>query len=159
MLTQSRLKEVLSYDPYSGVFVWLTAKNQNIPAGSVAGSDNDGYITIRIDGKRYKAHRLAWLFVVGDFPPCEIDHRDRNRGNNAWTNLRLATRSQQKANCGLSRSNKSGVRGVSSVGGRWLARITVQRKQIHLGTFGSMKEAQTAYQEKAQTVFGEFAPA
>ena len=98
LITQARLKELLRYDPETGVFTWrATGKGRrlNRQAGTVQAT---GYLTITIDWRIHLAHRLAFLYVVGDWPPNEIDHIDGDQSNNRWCNLRPATRSQNMAN-------------------------------------------------------------
>lgn len=112
MLTQQRLKELLVYNPETGVFRRLVAR-PNAPAGSVAGSAlPTGHLRISVDGQRYFAHRLAWFYVYGCWPNGDLDHRDRRPNHNAIDNLREATTSQNQANVGLRKDNMSGYRGV-----------------------------------------------
>ncbi len=91
-VTQARLKELLEYDPDTGIFRWRNAPNRRIRAGAIAGNlDTYGNRQIRVDGKSYLAHRLAVLYVTGSWPTTDIGHRDLNNDNNAWGNLRQAT--------------------------------------------------------------------
>src|ERR1700719_1662744 len=107
-IDDDRLRELLSYDPETGVFRWLVRKRQNVKAGDVAGSfDGCGYCKISIDRRAYKAHRLAWLYMTGEWPPAEIDHINMNRADNRFANLRLATRHQNMANQRLYANNKA----------------------------------------------------
>src|SRR4051812_10516942 len=112
MLTQERLKELLSYDPLTGVFLWLEDRGGK-RAGDVAGCEKRVYTLISVDDQIYRAHHLAWLYMTGEWPDPFVDHRDLNKHNNIWTNLREATKSQNQANIGLIKSNKSGFKGVS----------------------------------------------
>jgi HNH endonuclease len=92
IITRTRLKEFLHYDPETGVFTWLVKPCRNILAGSIAGNVmNEGYVMVKIDRKNYKAHRLAWLYVHGTFPPDQLDHINRGRADNRLCNLRLST--------------------------------------------------------------------
>ena len=99
MITQQRLKEILEYNTENGEFTWLISK-QGVKKGSVAGSvsKKDGYVSITVEGRCYRAHRLAWLYVEGYFPPDSIDHRNRKTGDNCWENLRLANHLQNANN-------------------------------------------------------------
>jgi hypothetical protein len=98
-LTQQRLHELLHYDPSTGAFTWRVAPNRRIIAGSVAGvTETNGYRRIRIDGRQYGAHRLAWLYMHGEFPPNDIDHINRTRDDNRSTNLRAVTRKENMTN-------------------------------------------------------------
>ena len=112
-LTQARLKELLHYDPENGVFTHIKAR-RGLRSGSLAGGIDkaEGYLQIMVDGKRYQAHRLAWLYVHGDFPPNDIDHISRVRDDNRICNLRLATRSENMQNLSLRSTNTSGHTGV-----------------------------------------------
>jgi hypothetical protein len=99
MFGQADLKQILDYDQNTGVFRWATRKCQRKRAGEIAGSvSNKGYVMIGIDYKKYSAHRLAWLYVHGDWPAGEIDHINRDRTDNRISNLRVATRRQQIEN-------------------------------------------------------------
>lgn len=157
--TAERVREVLSYDPLTGVFLWRVSPSNNTPAGSVAGADCEGYRIIRVEGGRYKAHRLAWLYVTGEWPPCQVDHEDTDRSNNRWGNIRLATTSQNKANMGKRADNKSGYKGVRwySQTKKWNAQIKCQGKTKNLGYFTDPEMAHAAYCEAASRLFGEFA--
>jgi hypothetical protein len=164
-LTQQRLKEVLDYDPETGVFRWKERISIRIMVGEVAGQirPSAGYWFIGIDGYAYRAHRLAWLYMTGEFPPpgVEIDHKDTDRTKNSWLNLRLATRSQNNANWKAPRHNTSGLKGVCFHKGaqKWCAQIHKDRKRIYLGLFLSKEEAKAVHDAKAVELYGEFARA
>jgi hypothetical protein len=149
MLTQSRLKELLHYCPETGVFTWNKTLGSRAQAGSSAGFNSDGYRRICLDGREYKAHRLAWLYVTGDWPDQHIDHIDGQRSNNAFANLRDVPQSVNNQNFRLAkRSNKTGqLLGVSKKkrGQGFIARLTVNRQEIHLGTYPTPEEAHQAY--------------
>lgn len=158
--TADQVRELLHYDPQSGKFTWRLAPSNNIRSGSMAGTpDNQGYIMIRVMGGRYKAHRLAWLYMSGEWPVTDVDHRDGDRGNNRWLNLRQATESQNMANSKIKKNNTSGYKGVffDRRKGSWCARITVQRRKIYIGSYKSAAEAGAAYLTTAERIFGEFA--
>ena len=144
MLTQKEVKEILNYDPLTGIFTRKVSPSRKIRAGSVAGHLNKlGYTEIMISGKIYKAHRLAWLYVYGYFPEHQIDHKDRNKSNNRINNLRHATHSCNMRNTGLQQNNTSGIKGVSwyKRSDKWRARIKVNNKHRHLGYFTDFSEA------------------
>ncbi len=112
-----------------------------------------------VAGKMYKAHRLAWFYMTGEWPPDQIDHIDGDRDNNRLVNLRKATNAQNGANARLSKNNSSGFKGVSfdtSVG-RWRASIRRNRQLHYLGFFNTPEEAHAAYASAAVQLFGEFA--
>jgi hypothetical protein len=161
-LTADRLREVLRYSPSTGVFHWRVMSSSRRPAGSVAGElKPSGYILIGVDGFRYRAHRLAWLYMLGMWPDKQVDHKDNNRSNNIWKNLRLADNAQNQANSRCSKNNKAGFKGVywHKRNAKWAAKINPGRKQVHLGCYDSPSEAHEAYLRGAQKYFGTFARA
>ncbi len=142
-LTAERLREVLSYYPDSGVFVWRYQASNRIKAGSVAGYTDKGYNRIKIDRVDYLAHRLVFLYMDGSWPPGEVDHIDGDRRNNCRHNLRLCTRAENGRNIGRICTNTSGVSGVYLVkrSAKWCAQIRVSGKLIHLGNFTTLEGA------------------
>jgi hypothetical protein len=99
ILTQERLKQILFYNPETGLFNWLRAGLTRAPKKIIAGcSDANGYCVIRINGKQYKAHRLVWLYIYGELPEREIDHINGNPSCNVLSNLRLTTRLENGKN-------------------------------------------------------------
>lgn len=154
-----RLREVLHYDPDMGVFIWLVTEGRRMKAGKLAGHYGDLYVRIKIDGEMYKAHRLAHFYMTGSWPPADMDHRDLNRHNNRWSNLRPASRSQNCANQGLRKDNVSGHKGVCLDRGKWSAQIQVNRKHKCLGRFDTKEEAIAVYLAALPETFGEFARA
>lgn len=163
-LTPERLKELLEYSPETGLFFWLVDRGGK-KAGEIAGCKKRTYIVINVDDRSYRAHHLAWLYMTGEWPHPFVDHRDLNKHNNSWSNLRLATKSQNMANVGRIKSNVSGLKGVSryrageSYGKPWQATIRLNRKTIHLGHFATKEAAHAAYVVAAEHLFGEFARA
>lgn len=157
------LKEVvmgaLSYDPDTGNFTWRKTMNGRIKAGNSAGTlDRDGYRRIRLDGKAYYAHRLAWLAHYGELPDVQIDHINRDPDDNRIANLRLATAQQNAFNQAISANNTSGFKGVDFVTreNRWRARCRIDGRLIHLGTFATKEEAGQAYQRFAKESHRQF---
>lgn len=164
-LTQSRLKKLLHYDPLTGVFTWLVTRGGTARAGSVAGGPNDdGYWHVKIDHVSYKCHRLAWLYMTGEWPEHQIDHRDLDPANNRWKNLRPATGTQNRHNTKIPKNNTSGIRGVtwSKKEGKWIAQIgagpVATRTTIRLGAFASIEDAAAARRNAEIALFGEFSP-
>lgn len=155
------IRQMLIYEPETGIFRWRVAPNFMIPAGSIAGSTScrDGYVYIAIKGCHVGAHRLAYAYMTGQWPDHQVDHRDTNRRNNRWKNLRAATRQQNNANTRMLKNNTSGIKGVSwhKASGKWRATVTLNNKQICLGMYHSIKEAAEARRRKADELFGEFA--
>ena len=165
-LTAERVREVLDYDPTTGVFMWKTrlgsersiASWNTRHAGRRAGRvDNHGYVQIGVAGKLYRAHRLAWLYVYGEWPKL-IDHVDRNRQNNQISNLREATLSQNHANSQPSKKNTSGVKGVTWFAERkkWRAYITIDRRKINLGLHETIEQAEAAVRAISSRHYGDF---
>lgn len=160
MVTQERLKELLDYNPDTGVFTWRVNRTGTAKTGSVAGAVvGHGYREIKVDGKRYKAHRLAWLYVHGKFPPNYIDHVNRVPNDNRIANLRLATNSENQQNQRKPRNNSSGVIGVSwhKKQGKWQAYITSNGRKIHLGYYVTIEEA-LAVRAAAKAKYHTFNP-
>jgi hypothetical protein len=159
-LTQARLKEVLEYNLATGEFTWREpGRGRKLTAGCKSST----YTLIFVDGKTYRAHRLAWLYMKGTWPERMIDHIDLDKHNNAFHNLREATGSQNKANRPIPRNNTSGFKGVSwAKGGArhgkpWQAQISANKTRIPLGLFSTREEAHAAYCDAAKKIFGEFA--
>lgn len=154
------LQKVLSYDPKTGLFTWIVRASCRTPAGSVAGSlDSTGYWRIPYEGRNWLAHRFAWLFATGDDPGVyTIDHVNRNKADNRFKNLRLATPHQQSGNQPLKANNTSGFRGVSwnKERKKWRAVLNVKDGSKFLGYFAMKEEAAKAYQKAAADHFGEF---
>ena len=125
IITQSNLKKILHYNPDDGFFTWKININK-VKVGDLAGYTNKrNYIRIRAEGRRYMAHRLAWLYMKGEWPRNEIDHIDHVRSNNKWNNLREATHQENSKNQKLHKTNTSGFTGVCWDKGRseWIAQI------------------------------------
>jgi hypothetical protein len=156
-----RLREVLHYDPDTGVFRWRVAKGSRACIGDVAGAIHNRYQTINIDGRRYFSHRLAWLYMTGAWPVGQIDHANMDRGDNRWFNLRDATRARNDANRKAHANNPTGLKGViwrrRQTLRPWEACITIDCKPHTLGYFDAREEAYLAYATAACGVFGEFA--
>lgn len=139
-LTADRLRHLLDYEPSTGILRWKVNRRGGARVGNVAGTvSRYGYIQLRVDGRFYLAHRLAWLHVHGSWPDGQIDHVDRNRTNNRIANLREATASEQMQN----RVRKAA--GYERRGSRYVARIQHENQQIRLGSFATADEAHAAY--------------
>jgi len=143
----NELRDYLSYNETTGIFTRRISRGGRSRAGDTAGSKKStGYINIHIDKKFYKAHRLAWLYVYGAMPLHEIDHINGVRDDNRICNLRDVKKSGNQMNQRSARSDStSGYLGVKPSRGRFQARITVDRKQIYIGTYKTPEEAHTAY--------------
>lgn len=149
ILDIARLRALLAYDPETGIFTWLVNRGPNQTAGKPAGSpDEDGYLRIGIDRRRYRSHRLAWFYVHGEWPAMEIDHWDTDRTNNRIGNLRQATRTMNQENIRRSPAKKSNLpMGVVKLANEknFRAQISVQGKKRALGFFPTPDEAHAAY--------------
>jgi len=158
-LTQERLKEVVSYDPESGVFIWIKDNKNLKRAGDVAGYISmDGYVVITIDQYLHRGHRLAWLYMTGDLPES-VDHINRIRSDNRFCNLRAGSLQQNNCNKGLTVRNTSGLLGVSwnSKCGKWKAQVKSNGKQYHLGFYEDIELAGLVAEEARAKLHGEFA--
>lgn len=155
------IKARLSYNAATGEFRWLSAPN-HYTIGKVAGNlDNYGYRRIGIDGRQYKAHRLAWAFAHGAMPSEEIDHVNGDRDDNRIANLRLASREINNQNVSLRSDSTSGYMGVSFYRptGKWKAQIRHKGKTTHLGYHDSPQVAHAAYMEAKRGMHPGFARA
>lgn len=139
------IADTLDYNPQTGAFKWKRRRTQ---AGCV---NTAGYLVIRIKKTLHYAHRLAWFLHYGTWPEREIDHINRDKSDNRISNLRLATSTQNKVNCGMRSHNTSGYKGVfwSKQKARWQARATRHKKQFHLGFWDTAQQAGEAYYQWA----------
>jgi hypothetical protein len=147
MLTAERLRELLAYDPETGAFTWRVRSGGKSTVGSPAGCDDaSGYRKIRVDGRNYYGHRLAFLHMTGTWPQDQADHINRDRADNRWANLREADRSLNARNTGARQRNKLGVKGVHRIpGGSFRAAIHCDGQTRRLGCFSTIEEASAAY--------------
>jgi hypothetical protein len=140
MLTQAQLKELLHYDPETGLFIWVASSGCRLKGERAGSLHHSGYMNLWVNKKQYRSHRLAWFYVHGVWP-IEIDHINHIRDDNRLINLREATRQQNNRNASRRKDNTSGISGVSQFKGKWRARIRVNKKEIHLGYFDDKFEA------------------
>jgi hypothetical protein len=165
--SQTILHHHFNYDAESGEFRWKKVHYSNLHLlGQVAGTvRRTGYRFIGVPGfGLLGAHRLAWIYVHGlTIGGAEIDHIDGNPSNNAISNLRLATSSQQKQNKRVQSNNRSGLKGAyyhaCRRGKKWRSQIKVGDTLIFLGYFHTPEEAHAAYASAAVEYFGQFARA
>lgn len=158
-LSHEVLLQNLEYDPIAGIF---TRKNCHISAlnGKPAGylDQSSGYVKICIKGTYYRAHRLAWYYTHKEWPLEDLDHRDRDRSNNAIENLRLATQMQNSLNVKRSKANTSGYTGIywDSQAKRWQAEARGGGVRKHIGNFKTLEDAALARESYAKQAYGEF---
>ena len=155
--TAERLRELLEYDPLTGLFRWHNPTPRQAPGWFKGSHSVRSYRRLYVDGEHILAHVAAWAIQTGKMPDHRIDHDDRDEGNNRWDNLRAATQSQNQMNKGRSSNNTSGYKGVSSLpSGSFRAYITVDGKKRHLGCFPTALMAHHAYCNAAQQFYGEY---
>jgi len=158
MITQERLKQLVSYDHETGLFKWKNVSLNRIKPYSIAGTNKNGYVVISIDGKKYMAHVLAWLYVHGYLPKEAIDHKNRLRDDNRIENLRQATVKQNNENLGKRSHNTSGFRGVTwhKTAKKWMSSVTHNKKQIYLGLFEKPEDAAAVADSKRKELFTHY---
>jgi len=180
-LTAKQLRAILHYDPDTGLFRWREGIDHwraGLPAGTKSrdrehgteyvkiglgttsrGIQNRPYIILGVKKRVYRAHRLAWLYVYGEWPKKQVDHINGDGTDNRIVNLRLANYSENAINRGLRRDNTSGHKGVSwsKKSQRWLAHIGYRKYVFHLGLFDTLEDAKAARDEAAKRLHGKFA--
>ena len=150
MNIQSRVQELLNYNPSTGVFTWRIARRGRARVGTIAGTLHPkGYIRISIDHVDCLAHRLAWIFVHGHIDESlVIDHINGNRSDNRIENLRVVT-GMQNANNQQTRlaGERKAMLGASyhKPSGKWISRVKINGKDKYLGLFDTPEEANQAY--------------
>jgi hypothetical protein len=158
-LTAAVLRDALHYDSETGQFTWKSPRPK-IRVGEVAGKiGTHGYRLICLNRKSYGAHRLAWLYVTGDWPEAEIDHINHDRLDNSFANLRSASRVQNLGNKIRQSNNKSGIKGVfrEKRRNKWIAEIRRGSTRLYLGQYDDINHAAEAYRVAASKLYGEFA--
>ncbi len=155
-----RVKELLRYDPETGHFTWLTKRRGSFKGSRAGWLDSDTkYRKISIDNVNHLEHRLAWLYMTGEWPSDQIDHKNTVRSDNWWSNLRIGSQTMNNGNLTLRSDNTSGFKGVSfhSPSGKWLAQLTHDGNHHHLGIYETVEMAARAYDKCAVEKFGDFA--
>ena len=150
LLTAEQLKNVLDYNPTTGLFVWKIRPSKAVKAGDAAGCTEKriGYVTIGIAKRVYKAHRLAWLYVYGQWPIGLIDHVNGNKADNRIENLRDVFADGNAQNVRVpNKRNKSGFMGVIWFQNKWRASMSVNGKSKWLGDYSTPEEAHQVYLE------------
>ena len=167
-LNQDYLKQCIYYNEYDGLAVWKrrptnhfkSERDSKIWNAKNAGNcisckGNNGYFRLSINGKSYSLHRLIFLYMTGSMPENQVDHKDRDRLNNKYENLRQATAMVNSQNQHIRIDNTSGIKGVywNSLRDKWHARITVNKKVIHLGYYTEKTKAERIRRD-AETEYG-----
>jgi hypothetical protein len=151
---QKELRELLAYDKETGIFTWRKTKGRCHKDAKAGWIDRDGYLCIGLFTLNHAAHRLAWLYVYGEWPKGQVDHKNMIVTDNRIVNLRVATMTHQRANQRVRRDSSTGFKGVYETRhGTFSARLCHE----HLGTFDTINLARNAYNKRAKEVFGEFA--
>lgn len=167
MLTQEIVKEFLDYDPETGKLTWrerdrkwftsdrtCNSWNVRFPRKEAFTSlNNGGYLEGKILGKYYKAHRVIWLWMTGEWPKEQVDHINHDRTDNRWCNLREASRLENYRNQSQYKNNKSGCTGVCKQGLKWYTQIAVDGKNVYLGRYNSYDDA-VAIRKEAEVKYG-----
>jgi hypothetical protein len=154
------LKKLFRYNPFTGNFTKRNGGNKGKIVGAVGKGKNRGYVVLKIRGKGYLGHRLAWFYMTGEYPNYEVDHKNTIRHDNRWSNLREATHGQNQSNGDAYCNNKIGLKGVGATNtGRFRARIRKDGIEYQIGTFDTPEEAHKAYVKAAVKMHGEFARA
>lgn len=160
-LTPEQLREYTNYNPDTGIFTWKKKTGcKSVVGAEIGTAHSGGYRSATIMKHYVFMHRAAWAYVHGEWPKGHIDHIDGNPKNNRIANLRVATSQTNQRNRKISKSNKSGFKGVHQVAsGKWVAMICVDYKSRSLGHFNTAEEAHARYMEEARKLYGEFARA
>lgn len=154
ILDATRLRELLQYNAETGIFRWRATGRGRKPPHEPAGSKHvEGYLTIRIDGRSYLCHRLAWLYAYGRWPFDQLDHINGIRTDNRLSNLRECSNLENCQNVRAHRDSSSRYVGVSRTkNGRWVAHICTAGTVRHIGTFDSEAAAAAAYATEKTTL-------
>jgi hypothetical protein len=149
------IRQILDYNPETGDLVWKERRSLRVNAGDLAGFiRKSGYRFIKIDGRGFMAHRLAWALAHGRWPAEDIDHINGQPADNRLANLREASRSQNCANRTNRGVGKSGIKGIQwhKANQKWI--VAVGKKYV--GSFSNIEDAQAAYRRVAEELYGQF---
>jgi len=137
-----------NYNYETGVLKWLVPTAYRVNIGDEAGCINSrGHLQTMINGRFYQVHRIVWLICTGEFPKNNIDHIDKNKLNNKFSNLRDVTQSENCKNQSIRSDNKSGTVGIDKIKSGWRAQIQVNKTKINLGLFKNKQDATLAREQ------------
>lgn len=159
-ITAERLRALLDYDPQTGIFTWKIVTSNRVKVGDVAGSKRlNGYCSVHLDGRAYLSHRLAWLYMTGNWPTHHVDHINGDPLDNRFANIREASDTQNKQNSRTRKDNRSGIKGAffHKQTRKWASAIRLNGKSKYLGLFETAEDAHAAYCKAAKELYGEFA--
>lgn len=151
-------REYLSYDSETGEISWLK-QGSGVMRGMIAGTvTNRGYRRIKLEGRQFLAHRLAWALYFNEQPSSFIDHINGLRDDNRIINLRVVTRSQNNTNSAIRKDSKTGVKGVRFMKreNKYAAIIKVNGRSEYIGYFDLLHDAAIAYANRAKEIHGGF---
>ena len=148
---QTLFFSLFAYNEQTGTLTWLRS-------GLEVGWIENGYRRVELNGAKFFIHHIIWVMMTGEWPSRKIDHKDRNRSNNKWENLRLADDTENARNKSLHSNNTSGHTGVSwnKRQQKWIAHITIDYKTIRIGGYSTIEDAIKARQQKELDIFKEF---
>lgn len=157
MITLSRLLELVRYNRKEGTLTWTEQASQKVRGKQVGSLDEAGYVVTTIDSEPVKVHQLIWFIEYGVWPTTMLDHKDRDKQNNRWQNLRESNSLQNALNTDIRRDNTSGVKGVTwnRRANKWQAQINRSGKCYYLGVFESLEEAKAVRETAFLKMFGE----
>lgn len=161
--TISQVNERFAYDPETGVLRWRSRGPKRRPGCAAGSIDKDGYVIVGVEYQRYRAHKVIWLMMTGEWPAEEIDHRNRSPGDNRWSNLRAASSQQNKINRVVAKNLSTGILGVhrhpNLKNKPYSSQVKRDGRLKRLGYFATADEAHEAYCIAQREAYGEFFPA
>lgn len=152
-MTAERLRELLHYEPQTGIFTWRVNNSVAKPGDRAGGGHGQGYRSIGLDYKKYLEHILAVLYMTGEWPDRDVDHENGIKDDNRWDNLIISTKSENNHNKGLHPRSKTGKIGVYRHGNKFRARIQLAGKTMDIGLYNTIEEAAEA-RAKAAAEYG-----
>ena len=157
-LTAKEARRIWRYEPLTGKFYWRVKVTDKTVIDNIAGSAaTNGYWQLKYQGYGYRAARVAWLIMTGEWPHPQVDHINGNRRDDRFSNLRESTQQQNMQNRAVQGHNKSGLKGVwSRPNGKYAAYISLGDRMKYLGEYSKASDAKAAYDSAALRLHGEF---